>query len=142
MKKGSRAIKSGLRCFSCCYPYHDDKICINCEFSTSGIKRIQELRRATPFKHINRSLSQFKTIKMAHIKNQEQARKAKKQWNKKQNKTNKKTNTFALRSSPWNPLIPSLKGVWVTNKNIKFGYTSLRSGKDKKELYNLPFASV
>ena len=46
MKKGSRAIKSGLRCFSCCYPYHDDKICINCGSSTSAIKRIQEFNES------------------------------------------------------------------------------------------------
>ena len=71
--------------------------------------------------HINQrySLSHFKTNKMVHI--QEQARKDKNK--NKQGKTrNKDTrnkqekNTFILRSGPWNPLIPGLKGVELLTK--------------------------
>ena len=64
--------------------------------------------------HINQrySLSRFKTNKMVHIQNQEQARKDKKQRHKKQTRKS----AFILRSGPWNLLIPSLKGVELVSK--------------------------
>ena len=49
---------------------------------------------------------------MVHLENQEQARIDKKQRHKKQTRES----TFILRSGPWNPLIPSLKGVELLTK--------------------------
>ena len=80
IKKRSKAIKSRLPCFSCCCPYHGDKISINCKFSTYGIKRIQEFNQSNSI-HIKfvitltKAYHSLKPIKMTYIQNQKQARK-------------------------------------------------------------------
>ena len=67
MKKRSTTIKPGLPCFSCWCPYHEDKMRINCEFRTSGVKRIQSSTIAHHSQkkgyRVRQSLSHPKTIK-------------------------------------------------------------------------------
>ena len=82
MKKRSKAIKSGLPCFSCCCPYHEDKICISVEFSTYGIKRIQEFNERNSIHTeflipLTKAYHSFKPVKMGCIQNQKQGTKDK-----------------------------------------------------------------